>query len=359
MSGRIFVIAEAGVNHDGSWEKALALIDVAHRAGADAVKFQTFSADRLATAAAPKAAYQTGTIDPGESQHAMLRRLELSHDDHRVLLAHCRQRGIEFLSTPFDEINLQFLAKELHVPKIKLGSGEVTNAPLLLAAAQTGLPVILSTGMATLDEVEAARGVLAFGYLGSRQAPGAAAFAAAYAQARAEGGLAGKVVLLHCTTEYPAPFADVNLNAMETMRKAFGVPVGYSDHTPGIAISIAAAAMGATIIEKHFTLDRRTPGPDHAASLEPPELMEMIACIRQVELAHGDGVKAVRDSERANMAVARKAIVAARPIAAGERLGAENLTVKRAGGGVGPMRWWDVVGTQARRAYAPDEAIEL
>jgi N-acetylneuraminate synthase len=359
MSGRVFVIAEAGVNHDGSREKALALVDVAHKAGADAVKFQTFSADRLATAAAPKAAYQIDTTGGQETQHAMLRRLELSHDDHRTLLAHCERLGIAFLSTPFDTISLQFLADELHVPKIKLGSGEVTNAPLLLAAAQTGLPVILSTGMSTLDEVEAALGVLAFGYLGAQEKPGAAAFAAAYAEARAEDRLADKVTLLHCTTEYPAPFADVNLNAMETMRKAFGVPVGYSDHTPGVAISIAAAAMGATVIEKHFTLDREAPGPDHAASLEPPELMEMIACIRQVELAHGDGVKAVRDSERANMAVARKAIVAARPIAAGERLGADNLTVKRAGGGVGPMRWWDIVGTQARRAYAPDETIEL
>lgn len=358
MSGGAYIIAEAGVNHDGSLEKALALIDVAHKAGADAVKFQTFSADRLATKAAPKAAYQIGATGKEESQLAMLRRLELSHDDHRVLIAHCQRLGIAFLSTPFDVESLRFLADELHVPRIKLGSGEVTNAPLLLAAAQTDLPVILSTGMTTLDEVEAALGVLAFGYLRSGGVPGAPAFAAAYAQARASGLLADKVVLLHCTTEYPAPYEDVNLNAMATMREAFGVPVGYSDHTPGIAVSIAAAAKGATVIEKHFTLDRHAPGPDHAASIEPAELADMVAGIRQVELAQGDGIKRIGDSERGNLAVARKSIVAARAIKAGDTLSAENLTIKRAGLGISPIRWWDVVGKPAGRAYAPDEAIE-
>lgn len=359
MSERVYIIAEAGVNHDGSLDKALALVDVAHAAGADAVKFQTFSADRLATGAAPKAAYQAEKTGNQESQHAMLRRLELSPDAHRVLIAHCARRGIAFLSTPFDAVSLQFLAGELRVPRIKLGSGEVTNAPLLLAAAQTGLPVILSTGMATLKDVEAALGVLAFGYSGTGGVRGLEAFAAAYAQARAGRLLADKVTLLHCTTEYPAPFEDVNLNAMETMRRAFGVPVGYSDHTPGIAVSIAAAAKGATVIEKHFTLDRHAPGPDHAASIEPPELAAMVAGIRQVEMAQGDGVKRVTESERRNMPIARKVIVAARAIKPGEVLGEENLTVKRAGRGMEPTRWWDVLGTPAPRAFSADETIEL
>jgi len=274
------------------------------------------------------------------------------------LVERCARRGIMFLSTPFDARSLHFLVDELRVPRIKLGSGEVTNAPLLLAAAQTGLPVILSTGMSTLDEVRAALGVLAFGYLG-RGEPGAAAFDEAYTRGRSNGLLAGKVVILHCTTEYPARFADVNLNAMATMREAFGVPVGYSDHTPGIAMAIAAAAKGANVIEKHFTLDRTAPGPDHAASIEPAELAAMVAGIRQVEQALGDGIKVPRGFERANINVSRKAIVAARPIAAGERLTGENLTIKRAGHGIAPMRWWDIIGMQARRAYAADEAIEL
>jgi N-acetylneuraminate synthase len=359
MTERVFIIAEAGVNHDGSREKALALIDVAHQAGADAVKFQTFSADRLATKIAPKAAYQSVSTGNHESQFAMLRRLELSPDDHYALLDRCEQLGIIFLSTPFDIGSLRFLADQLRVPRIKLGSGEVTNAPLLLAAAQTRLPIILSTGMATLDEVEAALGVLAFGYLDSDREPGAAAFADAYMQARASELLADKIVLLHCTTEYPAPFEDVNLNAMETMRKAFSVPVGYSDHTSGIAVAIAAVAKGATVIEKHFTLDRGAPGPDHAASLAPTKLAEMVASIRQIEMAQGDGIKIARKSERANLGVARKSIVAVRAIAAGETLSAENLTVKRAGLGITPMRWWEAIGTAAPRAYGPDEAIEL
>ena len=346
------------MNHDGSRDKALALIDVAHQAGADAVKFQTFSTDQLVTKAAPKAAYQVAATGTKESQIAMLRRLELSHDDHHALIKHCARLGIMFLSTPFDIPSLHFLANELHVPRIKLGSGEVTNAPLLLQAAQTRLPVILSTGMSTLEEVKAALGVLAFGYLGGGREPGAKAFADAHTRALESGLLADKIVLLHCTTEYPAPFEDVNLNAMVTMRNTFGVPIGYSDHTPGIAVAIAAAAKGATVIEKHFTLDRDAWGPDHTASLEPIELAAMVAGIREIELAQGDGIKVARKSERANVSVIRKAIVAARPIAVGEKLSAENLTVKRAGYGITPMRWWEVIGTTARRAYAPDEAIE-
>lgn len=358
MIDPVFIIAEAGVNHDGRLDKALELVDVASEAGADAVKFQTFSAERLATKAAAKADYQVRVTGASESQFDMLRRLELSADDHRALIKQCALRGIQFLSTPFDIESLHFLADKLRVSRIKLGSGEVTNGPLLLAAARTGLPVILSTGMAALEEIETALGVLAFGYLKQAKAPGLAAFAEAYAQARRDGVLANKVVVLQCTTEYPAPFAEVNLNAMETMRQAFGVPVGYSDHTPGIAISIAAAAKGAVVIEKHFTLDRNAPGPDHGASLEPSELAEMIRGIRQAQMAEGDGAKRVTKSERRNIVVARKVIVAARAIKAGESLTEENVTVKRAGAGLSPMRWWDTIGSRALRDYAPDEAIE-
>lgn len=358
MSEPVFIIAEAGVNHDGQLDKALALVEVAAEAGADAVKFQTFSAERLATRSAAKAGYQMRTTGVAESQFDMLRRLQLSMEDHRTLLERCARRGIQFLSTPFDIPSLQFLAADLRVARIKLGSGEVTNGPLLLAAAQTGIPVILATGMATLEEIEAALGVLAVGYLRRVARPGAGAFAAAYAQARRERLLADKVVLLHCTTEYPAPFEDVNLNAMETIRRAFGVPVGYSDHTAGIAVSIAAAAKGATVIEKHFTLDRTAAGPDHAASLEPAELAALVQAVRRTELAQGDGIKRVTDSERRNIPAARKAVVAACAIESGELLSDDNLTVKRAGAGQSPMRWWDIVGTRATRGYAVDEAID-
>lgn len=358
MSAPVFIVAEAGVNHDGQLNKALALVDIAADAGADAVKFQTFSAERLATRTTAKAPYQLTTTGASESQFDMLRRLELSVDDHRRLLARCAERDIQFLSTPFDVLSLDFLVHDMRVPRIKLGSGEVTNGPLLLAAAQTGLPVILSTGMATMDEIQGALTILAFGYLKRPVAPGAAAFAEAYAQARRGRLLADKVVLLHCTTEYPAPVAEVNLDAMETMRRAFGVPVGYSDHTPGIAVSIAAAAKGATVIEKHFTLDRNAPGPDHAASLEPAELSALVQGVRQVELAQGDGIKRVTASERRNIDIVRKAIVAARAIKIGEVLTDENLTVKRAGAGQSPMRWWDTIGGRAGRDYAPDEAID-
>lgn len=359
MADRVFIIAEAGVNHDGSLDKALALVDAASESGADAVKFQTFSAERLATKAAPKAAYQVVAADGAETQFDMLKRLELSADDHHVVRDRCTQRGIEFLSTPFDTVSLEFLATDMRVRSIKLGSGEVTNGPLLLAAARTGLPVILSTGMATLDEVESALGVLAFGYLAADAAPSRSAFSACYAQAQQKRLLAEKVILLHCTTEYPAPFAEVNLNAMETMRRAFGVPVGYSDHTPGIAISIAAAAKGASVIEKHFTLDRKAPGPDHASSLEPSELTDLVEAIRHVELAQGGGIKQVTESERRNIGVARKSIVAAASVRSGDLLSADNLAIKRTGSGASPMRWWDVVGSRANRDYGPDEAIDV
>ena len=355
---RVFVIAEAGVNHNGSLDLARSLVDIAADAGADAVKFQTFSADRLVTRAAAKADYQSRATGATESQHAMLRRLELSEADHRDLMARCAMRDIQFLSSPFDTQSLSMLVDRLGLARIKLGSGEVTNGPLLLAAARTGCDIILSTGMATLQEVETALGVLAFGYAGRDSRPGRAAFQSAFAEPSGRAMLADKVVLLHCTSEYPAPPEDVNLRAMDTLRDAFGIPVGYSNHALGTAIPIAAAARGAAAIETHFTSDRDLPGPDHAASLEPAELSGLVRAIRQIEAALGDGVKAPRPSELGTMAVARKSIVAARPIAEAETLGPANLAVKRPATGLSPMQWWDVEGTPAARAYGEDEAIE-
>lgn len=360
MTGdRIFIIAEAGVNHNGSLDMAFDLVDTAAEADADAIKFQTFKAERLASRDAPKAAYQTRTTGADESQFDMLKRLELDAAAHERLIARCKDRGIQFLSTPFDPESLDLLVNRLDLPIIKLGSGELTNGPLLLAAARSGRPIILSTGMGTLEEVGDALAVLAFGYTAAAQAaPERAAFEASLAAPAARAMLAEKVTLLHCTTEYPAPFEDVNLRAMATLRDAFGLAVGYSDHTRGIAVTVAAAALGACTIEKHFTLDRTLPGPDHAASLEPGELTAMVQAIREVEAALGDGRKEPAPSERGNIAVARKSVVAAGPIAAGERLTLENLTVKRPGGGLSPMRLWEILDSTAGRDYAADEPLD-
>ena len=355
---RVFVIAEAGVNHGGDPGRAVAMVDAAAAAGADAVKFQTFRADALVTANAPKAEYQMATTAPGESQHEMIRALELGPAEHQRLFARCREAGIAFLSTPFDPESLRYLTGNFEMPFLKIPSGELTNPVLLLEAARTSLPILASTGMATLAEVEEALGVLAFGLLGTGGRPSRAAFRAAFAEPGARAALARRVTLLHCTTEYPAPVADVNLRAMDTLHDAFGVPVGYSDHTAGTAIAVAAAARGASVIEKHFTLDRALPGPDHAASLEPPELAAMVAAIREVESALGSAEKAPAPSERKNIAVARKSLVAARAIAAGEALDARNLAVKRPGSGVSAMEYFDRLGTTAARAYAADELVE-
>lgn len=355
----IYIIAEAGVNHNGSLDMAKELVDVAVLAGANAVKFQTFRADRLVSGTAPKAEYQTRTTEPSESQYEMLRRLELGESAHRELIAYCRQRGIQFLSTPFDPESVDLLATTFDLPCLKLPSGEITNAPLLLKAASTGKAVILSTGMSTLAEVEEALGVLAFGYLHREVSPSIAAFREAYLSREGQRVLEENVILLHCTTEYPAPFAEVNLRAMDTLAAAFGLPVGFSDHTEGIAVPVAAAARGAAVIEKHFTLDRSLPGPDHKASLEPDELRAMVQAIRRVELALGSGRKLPAPSEAKNMAVARKSIVAAWEIAAGEPFTAENIDVKRPGTGISPLHYWEVIGRKARRNFAKDEVIEL
>ena len=358
-SGRVYIIAEAGVNHNGSFDMAKELIDVAANAGADAVKFQTFRADRLVSGAAPKAEYQARTTDVAETQHAMLTKLELNEAAHRELIAHSRQRGVQFLSTPFDLESVDLLADTFDLPCLKLSSGEITNAPLLLKASATGKPAILSTGMSTLTEIETALGVLAFGYLRRDAAPSIAAFHDAYRSPEGQQALREKVTLLHCTTEYPAPFAEVNLRAMDTMAAAFGLPVGFSDHTEGIAVPIAAVARGATVIEKHFTLDRTLPGPDHKASLEPDDLRAMVRSIRQVEEALGSARKLPSPSESKNMDVARKSIVAARDISKGEPFSAENLATKRPGTGLSPLLYWALLGRPAGRNYAKDEMVEL
>lgn len=356
--GHVFIIAEAGVNHNGSLDMAKKMVEVAAEAGADAVKFQTFQADKLVSILAPKAEYQSRTTDAGESQHEMIRKLELDEHAHDVLIEHCKSCGIQFLSTPFDLESVELLTGRFDLASIKIPSGEITNAPFLLKIARTGKPVILSTGMSTLGEIEDALGVLAFGYLGKAD-PSKEAFHAACRSIEGQSSLHEKVTLLHCTTEYPAPFQDVNLMVMDTLRSAFGLPVGYSDHTEGIAVPIAAVARGAVVIEKHFTLDRNLPGPDQRASLEPVELKQMVDAVRAVEQALGSGRKYPTPSELKNRSIARKSLVAACPITTGETLTAENLAVKRPGIGLSPMRYWELLGRKAGRNFAIDEVIEL
>lgn len=358
-AARALIVAEAGVNHNGSLDLARRLIDVAAESGADVVKFQSFRAEELASAGAPKARYQEVTTSSAESQLDMLRKLQLTVPAHQELIAHARSRGIRFLSTPFDVPSLRLLTRELGLDLIKIPSGEITNGPLLLEVARSGCTIIMSTGMSSLAEVEAALGVLAYGFGNAalEQRPDGEKFSAAYASDAGQRALREKVTLLHCTTEYPAPFADANLLAMDTLATAFRLPVGFSDHTPGIHLPVAAVARAACLIEKHFTLDRSLPGPDHAASLEPAELALMVRNIREVEAALGDGVKRSMDSERKNMPIARKSLVAAAPIRRGEMFTASNLTCKRPGTGISPMRYWSLLGTAASRDFNADDTI--
>jgi N-acetylneuraminate synthase len=355
--GHVYVIAEAGVNHNGSLKRALQLVDVAADAGADAVKFQTFRAEDLASSAAPKAQYQKKTTGSGGSQLAMLKKLELSPAAHRALIARCRRRRIDFLSAPFDEASLRLLTDTLRLPVLKIPSGEITNGPLLLQAARSGRRIILSTGMSTLAEIEAALGVLAFGMSGSRLPPSRKRFARAYRSANGRRQLRQKVVVLHCVTDYPTPFKDVHLRAMHALRKAFGLPVGLSDHSLGIAVPIAAAALGACVVEKHITVDRDLPGPDHRASLEPAELAALVGGIRQVELALGEEAKRPGASELRNARPARKSLVAGRDIARGEVYSSLNVVAKRPAGGRSPLEFWSIEGRRASRDYRKNEPI--
>ena len=355
-----FVIAEAGVNHNGDPDLALALVDAAARAGADAVKFQTFRADSLVTAAAQKAAYQKRSTANEEGQYEMLRRLELSPAMHVAIAKHCVLRGIRFLSTPFDHESLDFLVDTMGLRTIKLSSGEVTNGPLLLHAIRKADHLILSTGMSTLGEVEEAVRLLAWGLNSTEAHPVSRRKLQAFQLSECVlARLRERLTLLHCTTEYPAEYADANLRAMATMRESWRIPIGLSDHTPGIAIPLAAVACGATVVEKHFTLDRGLPGPDHMASLEPGELQAMVAGIRAIEAALGDGVKRPSPAELANRVAARKSLVAARPVRKGEQLTEADIVAKRPGGGLSPMWIWDVIGRSAEHDLSLDDPIGL
>jgi N-acetylneuraminate synthase len=346
------IIAEAGVNHNGEADIAFALVAAAAKAGADVVKFQTFKADLLVTQAAPKAEYQQRATGAGESQYAMLKRLELSPALHYALKAEAERLGLAFLSTAFDSESLRFLVDDMGLKRLKLPSGELTNAPFVLEHARTDAELIVSTGMATLSEVEQALGVIAFGRIAERsEPPSLAAFQAAYASREGQSALQTGVTLLHCTSDYPAAPQTINLRAMDTLAAAFGLPVGYSDHTLGTAMSIAAVARGACVIEKHFTLDSRLAGPDHAASLEPAALTDMIAGVRAVFEALGNGIKRPHAAELATAQVARKSLVAAVPIRSGQVFTAENLVAMRPGTGVSPVHYWERLGKVAQRDY--------
>lgn len=329
---KVLIIAEAGVNHNGSLELAKKLVDVAKEAGADIVKFQTAKLDSLVSKSAHMAEYQKNNIGEETSQKEMLEKLLLSYEDFVELEKYCNGKEIEFLSTPFDIESIRFLNDMIGVWKVP--SGEITNLPYLLEIAKTKKPIIMSTGMCEMSEIEEAVELLhKYG--------------------------AGELTLLHCNTQYPTPYEDVNLRAMNTLKERFGVEVGYSDHTPGIEVPVAAVAMGATVIEKHFTLDKNMPGPDHKASLEPQELAAMVSAIRNIEKSMGDGRKKPSASECPNKAVARKSIVAARKIRKGEIFTEENMTTKRPGSGISPMKWFEVLGQESPCDFEEDELIKL
>ena len=331
---KVFIVAEAGVNHNGDLQMARALIDAAAAAGCDAVKFQTFRAEALASPQARTAAYQKAN-GAEECQLDMLRRLELPHAAHRALKDHARNKGIAFFSTAFDPASVDFL-QGLDIPIWKIPSGEITNYPFLVRVANMGKPILLSTGMSTTSEIQQAVEVLT-----------------------SHGANLDRICILHCNTEYPTPMQDVNLRAMPSIGAACGTTHGYSDHTLGHTVAVAAVALGAKVLEKHFTLDRTLPGPDHKASLEPGELAALVAAVRDAERAMGNGIKQSSASEEKNKTVARKSLIAARPIRAGEAFSPENIAVKRPGTGLSPMRWNEVMGKAAPRDFAPDELIEL
>ena len=333
---KVLIIAEAGVNHNGSIEIAKLLIDKAAEAGVDYIKFQTFKSEKLVAKSAKQAEYQQRNLGKSnEGQLSMLKKLELSEEDHNELIAYCKSKGIKFFSTAFDLSTIDLL-KSFNIGFWKIPSGEITNYPYLKKIASFHEPIILSTGMCELSDIETALNVLI-----------------------EEGANKDNITVLHCNTEYPTPFADVNLKAMLEIGNKFGVKIGYSDHTKGIEVPIAAVALGATVIEKHFTLDKNMEGPDHKASLEPDELKAMVSAIRNIEQALGNGHKEISPSERKNIEVARKSIVAAGRIKKGERLTEDNLTVKRPGTGISPMRWNEVIGTIAVRDFEEEEMIEL
>jgi len=335
MMDKVLIIAEAGLNHNGSIEKAIEMIHVAKEAGVDAVKFQTAVPELVITKEATKAEYQLNITENDETQLEMLKRIHLPLADYKRLKVECDENNIEFMSTPFDEVSIEILRK-LEMKRYKIPSGEITNLPYLRNIGRLGKPVIISTGMSTLDEIRNALNILI-----------------------ESGTEKEQITILHCNTEYPTPMEDVNLKAMLTIRDELGVIIGYSDHTLGIEVSISAVAMGATVIEKHFTLDRNMSGPDHAASLEPEELKAMVTAIRNIEKAMGDGIKKPSSSETKNISVARKSIVAKMSIKKSELFTEENLTVKRPGTGISPMKWDEIIGSRSKRDFKFDEQIEI
>ena len=352
------IIAEAGVNHNGSLDMAIQLIKKASEAKVDVVKFQTGKPERVISQHAPKAEYQTRTTQKEESQLNMIKKLELSNANHYTLKKICKENNLEFLSSPFDLESVTFLSEELDVSRIKIASGEITNAPLILKAAETKKPIILSTGMCTMADIELALGIIAFGYLKSDQSPSRENFHEAFISEEGQIILKENVTLLHCTTEYPSPYSSINLNAMDTLKVAFGLEVGLSDHSPGIFVPLAAVAKGGVVIEKHFTLDRTLPGPDHKASLEPNELSEMVKGIRAIESTLGTTQKLPDQAELKNRNIARKSLIASVAIKKGEIFTKENLTCKRPGTGVPPIHYWDYLGRKANKNYNPDELIK-
>lgn len=355
---KTLIIAEAGVNHNGSIDIAKSLIDAAINAKADIVKFQSFRAEQLVTKKAKMAEYQIKNTGAENSQFSMLKSLELNKNDHKILFNYCGEKNIEFLSTPFDREGLRFLADNEYIKRIKISSGDLTNALLLFEAAKTNLPIILSTGMSSLKEVENALTILFKSYKCQESKPEKIAAYFKNSNERLDLSLLkDKVTILQCTTEYPAPYEEVNLKAIEKMKSEFGLDVGLSDHTNGIFISVAAVALGATVIEKHFTLDKTMQGPDHRASLEPAELSELVYQIRTIEKAMGDGSKNVTSSEIKNQEIARKSLVALSSIKKGERFTMLNLGVKRPGLGKSPSLFWDILDTEAEKDYQEDDFI--
>lgn len=357
---KVSIIAEIGVNHNGSEDLAKKLVDSAKNAGADIVKFQTFIASNLVTQDAKKAKYQERISASGDSQFSMLNALELSFNSFKNIARYCENVGIKFMSTAFDKECLDFLVDEIQVNVLKIPSGEITNAPLILEHAKKGLDIFLSTGMASMEEIEDALGVIAYGYMNqgkSNKNLSKENFSNAIKSKAGKRLIKEKVTIFHCTTEYPAPVDEINLNALTQISNTFNTKIGYSDHSKGILIPVSAVAMGALVIEKHFTLDNSMDGPDHFASLEPEEFKEMVDGIRDCEKYMGDGIKKATKSEVQNKLASRKSLVAGRDITSGELFTKDNIDIKRPGGGISPMFFWKILGTNSDRDYSKDELI--
>lgn len=355
---KTYIIAEAGVNHNGSYELACTLIDRAVESGADAVKFQTFKTENLVTKKAKQAAYQVENIGEETSQFAMLKKLELSYEEFIQLKAYCNEKKIEFLSTPFDYESVDFLVEELEMRTVKIPSGELTNAPFIHYIATKRIPIILSTGMATMEDIHEALSFIAYGLACPNERIEIEAVRKFYLTSEAKKWLKNYVTILHCTTEYPTPYKDINLQAMDHLKKELQINVGLSDHSEGIYVPIAAVARGAQVIEKHFTISRLLPGPDHRASLEPDELIEMVNAIRIIEQSLGDRDKKPTLNEQCNQIAARKSLVAAQRIKVGQTFNEENITIKRPGSGIAPSEYWSLIGTKASKSYEEDELID-